>query len=121
MDKWNELSPTFVNQISSFLDDFAASDEAKALDLSRTLDGQRWNIVSRNVENEVEAAKTWFTNRKTWLDEHVAEIDLSTDINKLTSKKEASSQPVYHLSGYRMPSGSVNGIMVKNGKKYIHK
>lgn len=121
VDKWNELSPTFVNQISSFLDDFAASDEAKALDLSRTLDGQRWNIVSRNVENEVEAAKTWFTNRKTWLDEHVAEIDLSTDINKLTSKKEASSQPVYHLSGYRMPSGSVNGIMVKNGKKYIHK
>ncbi len=73
-NKWDELSPVLVDQVETFLDEFAASEEGLGLDVSMQYDAKRWNYIPNTVAVEIAKNKEWFTSRKEWLDENVAKI-----------------------------------------------
>lgn len=118
--KWDELSPVLVGTMEAFLDEFAASAEGKALDESLQLDAQRWSYTPREFAAIMETHKSWFTTRKTWLDENVAEqcAPLMTGLPADISKKTGTSGRVFDLGGRRTGSAR-HGIVIQDGRKVV--
>ena len=67
-EKWAELSPDFVFQISLYLYEMKYSDLAEAMDLSRQLEAVRWDEEYLSVEDELEKYVKLFRQHKTFLD-----------------------------------------------------
>lgn len=67
--QWDEVSPTIFNDLNTFLDEFAQSEEASALDASAELDNQLWNWKIKNsmVQTIVNISRQHFENKQAWL------------------------------------------------------
>ena len=111
-NQWDALSPLLVEEMNSFLDDFSASEQGVGLAACLSYDNQRWDYISMPIAEEVEKNKLWFTNRKAWLDEHVAEM--STGIRTI-QWEEPKSPVIYNLNGQRVTK-AVKGLYILNGK-----
>ena len=109
---WGALSPSLVEDMNSFLDDFSASEQGVGLAACLPYDNQRWGYTSMTIADEVEKNKQWFMNRKAWLDEHVPQ--LSTGIHTI-QQVESKSPVIYNLNGQRVAK-AVKGLYILNGK-----
>ena len=66
--RWDAVAPTIFDQVISFVDTFAASEEAAALQASIPLDKKRWGSSLHSIRTDVNTAKNWFSSRKPWLE-----------------------------------------------------
>ena len=118
--KWQELSPTIFDQLFSYLEDYAASDEAPAFDQSVELDNQLWNQDRRTASERTQGIISWLTHRKAWMDRAVeAMAESVSGIQTITINPDADDT-IYNLQGQRVARPQ-KGIYLRNGKKYIGK
>ena len=111
-NRWDELSPTLVDEMNRFLDDFEASKEGVGLNICMRYDARRWGYPQNTLSVEKEKHQQWFTNRKEWLDEHVAEIE--TAIRNVQHKDNRGSI-IYNMNGQRVKKPG-KGLYIINGK-----
>lgn len=115
--RWEQLSATLVDDMNAFLDDFAASPEAVALDNALLLDGKRWQYENTTVDADVTAAKVWFAERKEWIDQQVEMEKAAVSIVPVRTTAAKSSKQRYDLWGRRYHGRST--FYIESGKKYF--
>jgi len=67
--RWDEVSPTIFDDLYSFIDEFAESEEAEALNISADMDQKlwKWDLENLSVPSVVNHFKRQLGNRRTWL------------------------------------------------------
>ena len=60
---WTKISPNLVQDMNTFLDEFARSETAAAVNTSITSDNQRWGYESSHISEEISTFKAWFVVR----------------------------------------------------------
>lgn len=63
---WKSISDTVFDEIISYLDDFASSEESVALSKSIEFDNKKYG-TKNDVDASIEIAKNWFVTRQKWL------------------------------------------------------
>lgn len=105
---WREESSYIFDSMQEYLEDYAQSDEATAMDASIELNNLRWNSNYKNIRYRVDKAKQWFTERQEWLSAAISGI--YTDISKPAIEEE---KPVYYnLKGQKV-SVPAKGIYIE--------
>ena len=69
---WQDLHRTVFDGMLSYIDSYAASVEASAVDASMRLDAVRWNSGYASLGEHLDKARAWFRTREAWLEEHIA-------------------------------------------------
>lgn len=67
--RWDEVSPTIFDDLYSFIDEFAQSEEAEALNISAGMDQKlwKWDLENLSVPSVVNHFKNKLASRKNWL------------------------------------------------------
>lgn len=106
--EWNQITLTYP----TLPEDGNWSDfETQTVDLT-SYAGKKIKIGFKYTSTE-QAAGTWEIK-------NVSVTGLVTGINKVENDTEDANAPVYNLAGQRV-NKSYQGIVIKNGKKYINK
>ena len=116
---WTELSPTLFDSMTDFLDRFADSEEAQALNASIVLNNERWNDDEENVLYYINRAKDWFQSRRHWLAKAITGED-DVDAIMATRTGGLDADGCYNMLGQRA-SADRPGIYIRQGKKYIRR
>jgi len=127
---WEESGSSAIEQLTQFIDAFAASPLAESIDASYRLDYERWLMKRRTVKECAEAAKEYLAKRAPWLEKNIAEMaaaltdDTTTDISKTQGDRGHGSPYVYSIDGVRhnSPRSTTRqrrGIYISDGKKTI--
>jgi hypothetical protein len=82
------------------LDNFSISEEGLGLAACIEYDAQRWWYAPSTLSVEIEKNKLWFTNRRLWLDEHVAEIQYLWKTYTATFDNAGAWENVYAYAWY---------------------
>ena len=93
---------------------YALSNEATALQLSREYHAEKWNTDINNIYQEAEYYQEWLTDHFNLIDPL---INTSTHIHEVSCKKDTE---LYHLLGIKVNSAN-KGIYIRNGRKYVVK
>ena len=118
--KWQEISPTIFDQLFSYLEDYAASEEAPAFNQSVELDNQLWDEDRRTASERTQGIISWLTRRKAWMDQAIEEMSATVSgIHSVTTSPQ-TDDVIYNLQGQRV-SHPQKGIYLRNGKKYVVK
>lgn len=126
--RWNEIKGTLFSQMNDFLETYKNSDEAKAVDSSWVADDNVWHeswrmIYGKNVQQQIDTLKQWFTQRQTTLDRLISEIDTSP--SGIEDVYQHSAYGVYDNRTYNLMGQQVapdtKGIVIRNGRKYINR
>ena len=115
---WNEYKDVVKEEIIGFINQFALSDEAKALNTSRKLHSQRWKWNDMDVNADIQKVTEWFLTHLDIIDEKINLIptdDLSS-IDNRQHQAVAETSACSDLKGIRRYS-SPRGISIINGKK----
>ncbi len=118
--RWEELNPKVFDEMENFLNDFASSDVAEALETSRALDNRRWETTGPTVADNIATNLEWFRKRQIWLEKAIPNEIVLLEIPHLYMKDEPSHQRYYHLNGQRV-SENTKGLIITNGYKYFKK
>jgi hypothetical protein len=113
---WDELSPYICDSIITFLNDFRSSPTAAALQASRPYEYARWNYQGDTVDENIDAAIAWFTDRHQWLASAI-----HTDHITPRAATHRPSTAIYTLDGQKLPSSQPlnKGIYIINGVKTV--
>ena len=67
--RWDEVSPTIFDDLNSYIDEFAQSEEAAALNQSAQLDNQlwKWDMENLMIPSLVNHFKNKLATKKNWL------------------------------------------------------
>ena len=114
MNLWERLSDSLFLSIKEFLTYFASSPTASAIDMSRHYDGQRWNYEPSSVNDNVEEALSWFSQRQKWISQQLA----TDHISHTENAKHPVHEKTYNIGGHPTKTEKT-GIYISNGKKYI--
>ncbi|MDE7455609.1 MAG: CotH kinase family protein [Prevotella sp.] len=117
---WDEIKPTLLEQLTDFINQYAVSEEAKALQLSREQYSKRWNYEVDSVDKNAQDAIAWFSTHLKFLDEAISQLNTETSIQNIHSDKDTDQQ-MYNLSGTKVNATNKNKIVIKGHKKYIYK
>lgn len=103
--------------MTTFLNQFAESEEGKALSLSRYYDQQRWGGEYVSVEQNIEDALKWFTDRREWISSEIERKQ--TNVSNVRDK--SGGQVIYSIDGYQVVSSTSKNcrIVINNGKKVV--
>ena len=102
--QWERVSPTIFNDLNKYIDDFAQSEEAAALNISAEWDNQLWGWTLKNhqIDNLAILIKKFFNDRKSWLNRSISSFPscIKGDVNldgKVNEKDLAAL--VAHIMG----------------------
>lgn len=117
--RWKELSPTIFDQLFSYLEDYAASEEGRAFDESVVLDNELWDKDRRLSDERTRGIISWLSYRKKWLDEAIGELSATNAINDtpITPDKDRN---YYNLQGQKVDRPQ-KGIYLHEGKKVVRR
>jgi len=115
--KWEQYSQAITEGLVSFLDYFVASETAHAIDQSTVLDNQRWGTNYGTVQQYVDQAREWFTQRKEWLDHEIGKLDTGTGIRVVRTAHTAA--PYYNLQGQQVDHPKSGRIYIHQGHKVV--
>ena len=115
---WHELCRTVFDGMLSFLEGYAASEEALAVDASKRLDAARWGEEFRGIGSTLTAARAWFETRERWLEEHIAGEVEESGIDPTACDVSECRGPAYNAWGIRVTDGH-RGIIIRGGRKYV--
>lgn len=118
--RWEELNPKLFDEMESFLNDFAQSDIAEALEKSSILDERRWNTSGPAVADVIATNLEWFRTRQKWLEKAIPNESVLLGIPHNYLKHESNHQKYYNLNGQRV-SENAKGIIITKGFKYINR
>ena len=117
-NRWDDVSPTIFTDLNSFLEEFAQSEEAPALDISAEWDNQLWSWDSKNssVQVLVKLYKSFFNKRKTWLASAIGQFQSTNIIGDVNGDTYVDEQDLIILtdiimkkqSNYQMFRADVN-------------
>lgn len=117
---WGDVKETLFDDMERFLEDFAASDDAQALDASLVLDGKRWGKNVPSVNDNVFNAKQWFSDRKAWMEHAMIPVLESTEVVSLSASSPFPMEnSFYNVLGQRV-NPSVPGLLVRKGNKFFN-
>ena len=127
---WEEKGTSTIEQLMAFINSFAASTLAEAINASNDLDYKRWNIQRTNVAEYVEMAKEYIAKQGVWLKENIAEMALkltdetTTELSTLNKENGNTLPYVYSVNGIRHNSSlpmakQRRHVYIVNGKKTI--
>ena len=116
LDLWNQKSDQLFDEMKQFLHDFSLSPTAVALAKSRPYEAQRWGYEASTVNENIQEALIWFTQRKEWMTEHMITTHISD--HQLSS---ADNNMIYNLNGQLVSNTCKPGIYIQNGKKLIRR
>ena len=122
---WAERADTVFNGMKTFLSDFLQSKKAQNLTIARVYDHYRWNINSyATVEDNINAALTWFNNRREWLEKAIDDLEVNTmHIENTAVTQITDNNGVYNLQGQLVSTTSTQplppGIYIRNGRKFL--
>ena len=112
-----EVHHLFIfRDIISYLDQYAASEEAVAVNKSIELNNIRWDDDYEGVNENIDNAKDWFIRREVWMNDTIN--GKSTGIMNIET--EGADKTYYNLQGQRVASPR-HGLYIKDGKKIILK
>ena len=117
---WNEVHQAVFEGMLSYIDSYAASEEASAVDASMRLDAERWNSGYTCLGDHLDKARAWFRSREAWLDERITEEIGALHIEESHYSPIEQTGPAYNAWGMPVSSG-YTGIIIEGGKKYIIK
>ena len=117
---WNERRNDVFEGMLSFIEEFAASEEASAVDASMRLDAERWNSGYTCLGDHLDKARAWFRSREAWLDERITEEIGGLHIEESHYSPIEQMGPAYNAWGMPVSSG-YSGIIIQGGKKYLIK
>ena len=106
---WETESSTIFHEILTFLESYEQSEEAIALNKSIDLDNLRWDNDNSPIPQCISDAKAWFTDRKKWLSEAIANIKTEEEII------EHEKYNIYYtLKGYQVKPKK-RGVYIRKG------
>ena len=115
---WSSLRRRFFDGMLSYIDEYAASEEARAVDASMRLDAVRWRGEYTSLGELLAAARTWFESREPWLAGRIKEEIGDSGIDSTPCDSAAPPGPA--LNAWGIPVGDdYRGISIRGGKKFI--
>lgn len=118
---WNKIKDELVQQLTGYLHEYADSEEAIALDLSRKLYNRRWGYSYGSVNDDIERTLKWLQNHIDPLNSNIQLIDVSSpDMGIQSHPINSGSYQYYSLEGTKLGSINMPGIMIQkasNGQK----
>ena len=117
---WNEVHQAVFEGMLSYIDSYAASEEASAVDASMRLDAERWNSGYTCLGDHLDKARAWFRSREAWLDERITEEIGALHIEESHYSPIEQTGPTYNAWGMPVFNGYF-GIIIQGGRKYIIK
>lgn len=120
---WNSKKQYIIEQILAFLNQYADSDEGKALDASRLLYNRRFRYTYPTVAYDVQQQKRWYNNHIQLLDQKIQLFDTNPSNIKVISnrQKKLLKNKYYTILGIKIDNNSNKGIIIQkqaNGKVY---
>ena len=119
---WTTEALRVFDAIEQYLYQFKQSNLAYYLNTARKYDQMRWNYTYDNtVENDIDQAIAWFKNRKTWLQQAMDTLTVSTGINNMP-QTETYTNCTYDLQGRQVHSRQKmqRGLYIRDGKKMVN-
>lgn len=117
LDCWERLCPTIFDEMEHFLNDFALSKEAIALEKSRDLDFKAWDTTGPSVAENIESNLEWFRSRKIWLEDTINAYIFS-DIQRIAIEAKFPTKRLFNLSGQPV-SSNAKGIVITRERKFF--
>jgi len=118
---WNKEKERIVSQLTDFINAYAISDEAKALEVSRKLYNERFGYMYGSVSNDIKSTLQWLEKHIEALDNQIQLIEISsTGIEQpITNNKKYKEQKFYRIDGVEIDRPVKHGITIyrnSNGK-----
>jgi len=115
---WSSLRRRVFDGMLAYLEEYAASEEARAVDASMRLDAARWHGEYIGLGELLTAARTWFESREPWMADRIREEIGDSGID--SSPCDTDELPGPALNAWGIPvSNGYTGIIIQGGKKYI--
>ena len=116
--KYNEQAERICCEMLSYIDDFVKSDYGQAYKLSFEKDQSIWEFYTRldmdkSFDAWVDLSVEWFTNRKLLLDNVVAQLKNTTNVDQVGKKKTTNN--IYNIRGHRF-SRIQKGLNIINNR-----
>lgn len=119
MTLWNNHKKEIMDNLYEFINEYANSDEAKALDISRELYNERWNYDYQTVNEDIQQIHDWFQNHIDLLDQNIQLIEESSDISLRKKSITNTENTYYNLHGMKLDKPvkkKMNILRNENGK-----
>ena len=111
---WKQKGNIIIDSLIAFLTDFSTSETASAINQSRPYDTLRWNYEGSTVQQNIDEAINWLSDRKVWMN------DTTNNISEI--KYHTTDSKVYNLTGNTVKGATYKkGIYIKNKKKFVIK
>lgn len=108
---WNEKKADLQQQITTFINDYQASDEAQALDRSRKLYNKRWGYNYAGVAANTKEALTWMQTHFSLLGKNIETIDTTSTDGIHCTPLEDAEKKYYDLRGIQLSKPARLGIV----------
>lgn len=116
---YDEMRPTFFDDVDEWLNQQAASPMLDALEESVHWDAIRWNYERDSVSSTIRQARQWFAERKTWMAQKTDSMRLALVPTGIQAAATVANENAYYnLLGQRMSSPS-KGFFIRRGRKYV--
>ena len=122
---YDEISPTFFDEIDAWLEEMQSSDLAQKMEQAVALDSIRWNEPRVPFGESIKYARKWFVWRKNWIDSHIDEYRqrlIPTGIEEVATDEHKGlwmdDTAFYNLQGQQL-SHPQKGINIRNRRKFI--
>lgn len=120
LTRWREVSPTIFDELNAYLDDFASSETAQAIDELMPYNNERSDRQYGPVSQYVKEAKTWFEQRKKWLSRAMEKMTATGMESVANTEDGVKDTPWYNIHGQKV-SPIRRGIYIQQGKKVVRK
>ncbi len=114
---WKDKKEYITNTLTTFLNEFKNSEEAKAIQASRILYNNRWGYNYGSVNSDIQRTLQWINNHFPLLDEQIQSLD--TSISDINYSHDNTQRQYYNLQGMKMNTINNNSIIIcrdANGK-----
>ena len=112
VELWNEVKDDLVNKLTQYFNNYAMSEEATALDLSRNLNNRRWDTIYGNIDNDVRILSEWLHKHIEPLNNNIQQIQKSYSyINTICNNNEFEKK-YYNLRGMSVKTPRMGSIVI---------
>ena len=113
---WNDKKQTVSEHILSFLNQYADSNEGKALEISRKLYNKRFGYTYATVAEDIKVVQQWFNSHISLLDDNI-----QSHYTNISSVQDNTLNDVkyYTLTGREVYNNNIKGVTIirsKDGK-----
>lgn len=113
MSKWEEVKNSLFSFLDEWLDNYATSDEANALDISLQLESKRYNRKINSVDTVISSLRQWFKQRKSWIESSLSPSSINCNLMKPRFENSYNLKGI--INNYQHCK---SGIVIRSNKKW---